>query len=182
MRSIIRMLYCRYPMSLLECEQEEVKEIESKLAIDFIQIGEANYKEVAGIRPEEQYKKEFERMLNQKAFGIAAKINDTVVGYGWAKFNGCDDKFFKVGNNVCLLASFFVRPDYRGVNIYPNIINELIKITTIKWGFTKWYIAIFNRNESSLRGAKKVGFRETRQYAFIRVLRKTIDKGLIMSS
>ncbi|WP_449355157.1 GNAT family N-acetyltransferase [Virgibacillus natechei] len=154
-------------------------EVTKNRHIDYIIIDERNYHEIAIIRHGKQYMNEFKRMLKHNAVGIAAVIDGVIVGYGWAKCGEGEDKFFDIDSNVCLLASFYVRSDYRGNNIYPNLVKELISITKNRWSYSKWYIAIFCNNTSSLNGAKKVGFHVVREYKFDRVLRKTLNKAYI---
>jgi len=153
--------------------------IESKAEISYEKITYENINEVLLLRNNSR-KKEFYKLLKEnKSFGITASINGEIVGYGWVKFEGCYDKFFKISKNKAYLASFFVNEQWRGRSIYPNLISELITRITSIYSLKNIYIAIDNENIASITGAKKVGFVKIYNNRSYRILKNTIFKGNI---
>ena len=143
----------------------------SDLEIKMIPITEENTSLVCELRGAE-YEKQFRYQLSLGDFGYYAYCGDNPVGYGWAKHEGSDDFFFKIGEGCIYLCRFFVHESMRGHRVYPEIISELMKREKHAETF---YIAVERGNESSERGLKKVGFEFVKEYGFIRGFKKTFN-------
>lgn len=124
------------------------------------------------------YLKEFKKMLETNDYGLFAVIGGKPVGYGWAKNKGSKDYFFEI--NECYLCRFFVSNSYRGLNIYPTIIQELIIKMNKEEGIEKFYIAVENTNKPSIKGISKLGFKFIKEYSFLRILKITLNKKKLM--
>jgi GNAT superfamily N-acetyltransferase len=179
LRYLLRKLFHRYPMYLIELDLNKPVKEKSKIPLKYIRIDETNYKEVSNIRPWKKNHREFYKMLTQGAIGIAAKDDDVIVGYGWIKLKGCSDDFFIIEDGVCISSNDFVRPEYRGNGIQSAIIKEKVRIINNELNCMKCYGGVFTYNSASLKGAKKFGYRIIKEYHFLRVLKLTLNKAVL---
>lgn len=92
------------------------------------------------------------------------------------KIKKSKDEFFNIDGENCLLASFFVKEEFRGKNIYPNLIRKIITDVYELKRIYKYCIAIFEYNKSSLRGVDKLGFKINCRNNFKRFCKVTLNK------
>jgi RimJ/RimL family protein N-acetyltransferase len=59
--------------------------------------------------------------------------------------------------------------DYRGLGLYPAMLSEILNYLKQK-DFTKSYIYCDSKNEKSIRGIKKAGFREYKIISYLNIL------------
>lgn len=149
----------------------------ARVSISFLSITPENAAWVRKLRGAE-YVNQFREQLSQGDFGYYAMLNGTPVGYGWAKHEGADDFFFRIGHSCVYLCRFFVHESMRGNNIYPSLISALI---AHEKNCDCFYIAVERGNVSSERGLTKVGFSFVEERGFIRVLRITLNKKALNS-
>ena len=116
--------------------------------------------------------KEFCRNLTHGE-GVFLFCGEEIVGYGWLKKKRCKDPFYKIGENVAYLSSFFVEESWRGKGLYPAMISFLIENAP---EYDRFYISAYSTNKSSIRGLLKVGFSLTETIVFSRFLKTTINK------
>lgn len=157
---------------LFTLERKNAIPVTSRAAIEFLPITEENAAWVKELRGEE-YVGQFLAQLRGGDFGYYAVLNGAPVGYGWAKHESADDFFFKVSKGTVYLCRFFVHEKARGQNIYPALISALIEKEK---DTDRFYIAVERGNTSSERGLLKVGFTFLKEYGFVRILRKTLNK------
>lgn len=157
---------------LFRLERGDFVPRKAKISLDFVPITEENAELVRDLRAPE-YVQAFKRHLALGDFGYYAFLDGAPVGYGWAKHEGSDDFFFKVGEGMAYLCRFFVREEMRGQGIYPELITNLIEKEADENVF---YIAVERGNESSERGLKKVGFSFVKGKKFVRLMGLTINK------
>lgn len=162
-------------MSIYELFFDDMIQVKSNLNLTYKTISEENILEVAKLRNNSRLR-EFKKNIKQKSIGIAAYKDDSIVGYGWIKWEGCYDNFFHITGDKGYLASFFVAPEYRGNGIYPCIIQELIKKTNKLYGAEYFLIGIQKENKASINGALKVGFSYLKHVNFLRAFKVTIPK------
>lgn len=148
----------------------------SDLPVEMVRITENNVKWVTMLRGRE-YESHFKYQISLGDFGYYACIEGKPVGYGWIKHPGSDDYFYNIGAGCCYLCRFFVCEEVRGHNIYPMLISSLIEN---KKEFKSFYIGVEKGNIASENGLKKVGFEFIEEYKFIRVLRHTLNKKMIV--
>ena len=158
-------------MCLHEIDRQEMVICQSKIPLSFVPVDFENAKIVKNLRGK-KYIKKFKKQLKNGDYGLYAFCDGVVVGYGWQKNAGSKDLFYIIDDGCSYLSQFFVNSTYRGKNIYPVIINELINTTD----YNKYYIAAYDTNTSSLRGISKVGFSFVRHDVFVRFLKKTFFK------
>lgn len=144
---------------------------EARVNITFIPITPENAVWVRDLRGAE-YVAQFEAQINGGDYGFYAMLDEKPVGYGWAKHEGADDFFFRIGHSCVYLCRFFVHESMRGNNIYPALISALI---AHEKDCDCFYIAVERGNVSSERGLTKVGFSFVEERGFIRVLRITLN-------
>ncbi|MGJ7919515.1 GNAT family N-acetyltransferase [Neobacillus sp. LXY-4] len=170
---LFKKLFHVYRSRLYSIHFGDEKNINPKINISFKPINDENYSLVKTFRGDE-YIKEFKEMLNLNDFGLYVYVNEEPVGYGWAKLKNSKDYFYIINN--CYLCRFFVSPDYRGLNIYPSIIKEIMTIINKEYGIRKFYIAVDKTNVSSINGITKVGFKFRKEHRFIRGCKMTLKK------
>lgn len=179
MKRIIQYIYrifSIYKLYLYEVDLETVRKVEHNITcqakhVKFLRIDNDNYKVIPQISG--MLESNVRRMLSYHDFGVYICVDEKPVGYGWVKQEGSKDAFFSFVN-CAYLCRFFIHPDYRGMKLYPLTINYLIN--EFKHKYPKFYIAIEHKNISSIRGAKKVGFRQINDLTFVRILRYTLNK------
>lgn len=165
----------RYDMNLYGLNMDDMIRVRPDLNLTYEFVTEKNLIDVARLRNNMRLR-EFRRILKQNSLGLVAYVDSEIAGYGWIKLEGCYDAFFRIGGDKGYLASFFVRPKYRGKNIYPNIIQELILKSNESYGTEYFLIGIQKENLASIRGASKVGFSYLRDYKIYRAFKMTIPK------
>lgn len=139
------------------------------LKIKFIPITLENLYLVENLRG----KRYIKQLRDQMIFGYYAYVDDKPVAYGWVKYKGSKDYFFKIEKNCCYLCRFFTHASVRGHNIYPLLVLELIKHEK---EYESFYIDIEEGNFSSEKGLVKVGFKKIKKLKFFRVLKRTIKQ------
>lgn len=146
-------------------------EITTDLDYSFVEITAENYKLISDISAERL--SNFHRMISLKDYGVFICVEGKPVGYGWAKFCGSSDYFFKLGN-VCYLCRFYINPSFRGHNLYPLLIKYLLdKFKNI---YDDIYISVAPENTPSIRGVAKHDFKFLCRLRFIRLLKLTFNK------
>ena len=171
-------IFCIYKQNLYFSDIYRTNHVESKVEISFEIIGNSNYEKVGRIRGD-TYIKQFKKQISMEDIGVYACINSIPVGYGWVKVKGSKDFFYNTKNNCAYLCRFFVNDKYRGLNIYPCLIKELMRISSEKYEIQKFYISADEENLASIRGITKVGFKLIRKNKFIRFLKVTINKKIL---
>lgn len=161
---------------LFYLNRKDAKHIKSDLPIKMVEITEKNIDLAANLRGSE-YVSQFEYQLSLGDFGYYAYVEGEPIGYGWAKHPGSDDFFYKIGEGTCYLCRFFVHESARGHNVYPEIISELIKREN---NTNHFYIGVERGNVSSEKGLSKVGFEFVNEYGFIRGVRHTFNKKILI--
>jgi len=153
-------------------KREELSRVSARVNIDFVPITEQNVDLVKELRGE-IYAERFKYQLSLGDFGFYAYLGGTPVGYGWAKHEGSDDYFFKIGKGCVYLCRFFVHESMRGNAVYPALISALIERESRAETF---YIAAERGNDASVRGLTKVGFKFLKEFGFIRGFKRTFNK------
>ena len=111
--------------------------------------------------------------LKRNIDGVLAVCDGEIVGYGWIKFKGDSDKFYRFGDRVAYLSEFFVENSFRGQGIYPSIISQLILSHD---DYNDFYISAYSNNISSKKGLEKVGFKRIKTLRFTRFLKVTFRR------
>ena len=106
-------------------------------------------------------------------FGYYAYVDGKPVGYGWIKYAGSDDFFYKIEERCVYLCRFFVHESVRGHKVYPEIISNLIQKEK---NIEHFYIGVERGNISSEKGLVKTGFKLVKEYGFIRGFKHTFNK------
>ena len=174
-------LFSVYKLFLYEVDVETVEHTYIHTSTDykvtFQRVDTSNYKLVSNISGE--LLGNVKRMLSYKDYGVFVCVNGKPVGYGWLKEEGSKDAFFSF-ENCAYLCRFYVHPDYRGMNLYPMTIKYLVD--SFKSKYSKFHIAIEHKNEASIKGAAKIGFKQIKDLTFVRILRCTFNKCKITTS
>ena len=84
-----------------------------KQELEMVPVTEENVFLVKELRGD-IYEEQFLYQLSMGDFGYYAYIDGKPVGYGWAKHEGSDDYFYKIGKNCIYLCRFFVHESARG--------------------------------------------------------------------
>ena len=103
---------------------------------------------------------------------------DKIVAYIWISYSSiCYDKLFNINlkKNQAYIYKAFTHPAYRGLNIYPALLNKVC-LELSKEKIEKCYIATTPDNLSSKRGISKVGFKKVGSIWFFKIdkLKKAI--------
>lgn len=158
-------------MLLHNLKRENIINVPSKILVDFVPITYENIEMVQSIRGS-AYVGMFRDYLNKGCYGIYACVDNAVIGYGWLKKDSSYDMFYKINHGVGYLSSFYVSDTYRGNNIYPALINQLVSLSN----YNEYYIAAYDTNISSLKGIEKVGSAFVRKDVFMRIMKLTFLK------
>ena len=166
--------------NLIKCWHERLFYVERKnvtrrcsdLTVKMIPVTKENAAWVRTLRGAE-YEKQFLDQLGMGDFGYFACVDGKTVGYGWVKRPGSKDYFFRIGEGCRYLCRFFVHESMRGHGIYPELICALIEHEA---DVNDFYIDVERGNEASERGLKKVGFEFQKEFVFLRVLRRTVNR------
>ena len=145
---------------------------EARVNVTYVPITPENAAWVRDLRGAE-YVSQFEAQLKDGDFGFYAMLDDSPVGYGWAKHAGADDFFFRIDRSCVYLCRFFVQKAMRGNNIYPALISALIERES---DCDCFYIAVERGNIASERGLSKIGFTLVKEFKFIRAFKVTLNK------
>lgn len=172
-KNLLKKFFWIYREELFKLSYNDKKDISLKDNVSFIKIDIENYKEVSNIRPGLLYINDFRKMLSYGDYGIYVCVDNIPVGYGWAKIETSKDYFFHIKN--CYLCRFYVNPDFRGRNLYPATILQLMH-TFNNIGTHTFYIAAETSNKSSLNGIRKIGFTYIKTLNFYRLLKITLNK------
>ncbi len=155
--------------------RNDVKNVTSDMNISYVPIILENINWVEELRGKE-YVRQFEKQLAYGDFGYYAIIDNIPVAYGWVKHRYSKDFFFKISKECCYLCRFYTNKNYRGHNIYPCIISELINHEK---ECNQFYIDIEKGNKSSKKGLSKVGFKKVKDLKFFRAFRITLNKYML---
>ena len=141
--------------------------------IELIDINDENLEANKSYYPSKY--RSWKRSLKKGEKGVFAVCDGKAIGYGWLKKKGTKDPFYRFGKSVAYLAGFYVSSDFRGQNIYPALISQLILSSP---EYDKFYISIYTSNVASRNGLLKVGFELIRSLTFIRIraLKVTLNK------
>jgi len=170
-------IFVSYNMCLHTLNSLNLKECNARIPLDFVDITENNVDLVLQIKKEKKIVKKFRRQLAMGDCGYYAVSNNKVIGYGWCKNPGSKDLFYKIDNNCNYLGGFFVSGEYRGNNVYPALITQLVK----KAKYPQIFIGAYDYNMSSLNGLVKPGFTFVRKDTFFRFLKRTLNKKNLVS-
>lgn len=163
----------KYIMNTYEIDFRELT-LKSDLEIELVDISFDNLKDVAALRKGARYK-EYKRTLEEnKSIGIAVKFGNEIIGYGWGKFEGAFDNFFHI-NVDGYIGGIFVDSKYRGHNVAPVIIYEIIKRLREK-GVCKYYVAIQEQNYASIKAVEKIGMNMLDKRTIYRIMKRTVPK------
>lgn len=157
---------------LFYISRETVVKCQSDLLLEMLPITKENTVWVRTMRGQE-YVKQFIDQLAMGDFGYYACVNGKAVGYGWVKYPGSKDYFFNIEEGCRYLCRFFVHESMRGHGIYPELICALIEHEDEANNF---YIAVERGNVASERGLRKVGLEFQKEFSFLRLLRRTVNK------
>ena len=169
---MFKIVFNIYQEKLFSISYTDRNVIQSKYNISYELINYNNYRIVEKLRSK-QYVNDFKQMLKLGDIGVYAKINNKIVGYGWVKKKDSKDYFFKI--DEFYLCRFYVHNDFRGFNIYSNIINWLMTYINDNYCSSKFYIAVEAENNSSTRGVEKIGFNYIKTLNFYRLLKITLN-------
>lgn len=64
----------------------------------------------------------------------------------------------KLKSDEAHIATAYTSPEFRGNNIYPAVLQHILRYTTIEKGINRAYIASLPSNIASVRGIEKAGF------------------------
>lgn len=128
----------------------------NNIDISIKKIGLDECKDVIAIR-DENVKRAFEFMCTTSQI-ILAKWNGQIAGHAVLKPCGVKGRLSGVWKNRAYIHYCFVAPQYRGKNIYPNMLIFLSKAVFSKYPGTKVYISVERKNYPSIRGIEKCGF------------------------
>ena len=157
---------------LFRISREKVVKYRSDLLLEMLPITKDNVVWVRTLRGQE-YEKQFVDQLAMGDFGYYACLDGKAVGYGWVKHPGSKDYFFDIEEGCRYLCRFFVHESMRGHGIYPELICALIEHETEADVF---HIAVERGNMASEQGLKKVGFEFQKEFSFLRLFRRTVNK------
>ena len=133
-----------------------------KTGVNITEITCDNIECVADFRSE-KYVGTFYRFLEQGQYGVYAWLNSKVVGHAWAKV--CRDQSCRVNGyldicrNEALIHFCNVKADQRGNNIYPAMLAVLCQRLFVEADVSRVLIDTEVKNQASLRGIAKVGFK-----------------------
>lgn len=159
-----------YTMRLYQLNKNDLVVQLPKKQVEYVPVTYENLHWAKSFSKERQ----FRRYLKMGDFGYYAMLGGNPIGYGWEKQSGSKDLFYKV-NSGSYLGKFYVDNKYRGNNIYPSMIAQLVQHSSSE----NFYIAAYNTNVSSLRGLEKTGFSFLREDTVFRIFKITLNKKLL---
>ena len=159
----------KYKMILYEFKHESLKIIECKdSSISYVFFHKNEDRQLSNNLLEYAKKnnrlKNVKKHINDNSSIVVAKYNNNIIGYGFATEKKKDD-FYVLKDKSSYLNTFFVDKNYRGKNIYPNMINILI-YNILKSHISTIYISVMDNNYASIRGIEKCGFESVKKYNF----------------
>lgn len=165
---------------LYKVDIEHLKPVECKLPVEIEVINKNNVSKALDFR-EPNVEASFKNMLDSGETGIFGIMDGKAAAHAWAVVNNSNTKkvlepFYKTGSRVAYIHFCYVREDLRGNNLYPYLLNNLMKTINKTYGIRTFYGDIDEHNISSQNGAKKIGFELVRRYKFISVGGHIINK------
>lgn len=155
-----------------------IEESESDLALNLLDINDENVREVISLRNGTR-RREYRKLLREKkSIGIAASYQGRIIGYGWGKYVGAFDNFYKV-NVDGYIAGIFVSRDFRGHNVAPLIVSELVRKMKLN-GVEDFYTSIQTENFASQHAFKKLGVEKIKEVEMYRMFKMTVPKRNIL--
>jgi len=120
----------------------------------------------------------FQNMIREGQICIFAYIGDKAVGHAACVLPDTIVGAFHVKNSA-YIHYCYVEPKYRGHNIYPLMLCQLIKICEMEKNIQRFTIMTSKENISSQQGLKKVGFIFWKNYCCIEWWRLLWKKVLV---
>lgn len=159
---------------------EEIKSITSKIDLEIKKVDFNNVYQATDFRQQKMVFI-FENFLEKGDIGVFAFVNGKVVGHAWAVLNADQpskriDGYMDINRDECFIHYCNVSEEYRGKNIYPQMLSWLCKELVLVKKMKKIIIDCDISNVASLRGIEKIGFVFKTQKLFIRVFKKIVLK------
>lgn len=164
----------KYDMGLYTLQRDKLISYTSKLSAD-TRIEKVNQSLFQQLKQKYPRSFKIKKYSDSKITICVALTNEQIVGYGSLKTKNCKDTFYRIGENVAYLSSFFVEPEQRGKGIYPAMISFLVENSE----YEQYYISAYTSNIASLNGLQKTGFVLSKKVSFIRFLKTTLFKHYI---
>lgn len=131
-------------------------------------INRCNAKDILDYR-DEQVHDTFVKMLKENQLGLYVKYNGKVIGHAWCIVNkdiNIVNDLFLMSQKTAMLHFCNVKEVFRGKNIYPYMLCNLITCVKEKFDIDNFYIWTEQDNLSSQKGLMKLGFKKKEQIEF----------------
>lgn len=169
--------YNHYIMEL--CTQRPAK-VNTDLDVVFKEIMDEDMealKEIGGF--DMTYIQHLKRKYNEKIFGVGAYVSGEIVGYAWLCQKGCRDRQYIIKHTDFYIFDAFVSEKFRGHNLAPAILWELVEKCAEGQQESKICLAVRKNNHSAIKSYKKLGFEIVKSKRFIRVLKLNIPQKVL---
>lgn len=157
---------------------DDIKSVTPKGHVELKTVDSTNVLRAKDFRTQ-QTLNSFLKFLQNGDWGIYACVEGKVVGHAWAVVNSGQsskriDGYMDVNQNEAFIHYCNVSEEYRGKNIFPLMISELSKQLFYKNNLRKILIDSNIKNQASMRGIEKAGFKFLRRKIFIQILNKLL--------
>lgn len=161
----------------------ELKSIDCRLPIGIDFITNENTFKVLNFR-DKIIENCFKYMVSNKEIGIYGILDNHAIAHAWCIINDGKGKkkmgpFYKTKSKIAYIFFCNVKEEFRGNNIYPYLLYNLIKIVNEKYNIDTFYGDIDFHNIASQKGAEKIGFRLYKRCKFIIILNHVINKYIL---
>jgi hypothetical protein len=165
---------------LYKLDFRDLKTVECKLPVEIESISKENISEVLSFR-DTNTENCFKNMLRSDEIGVYVMLNNKAIGHAWCTISKNNVKkeigpFFKTKSGIAYLHFGNVKKDFRGNNIFPYLLYNLIKTVNENYDINIIYADIEYNNLSSQSGVEKLEFKLCKKYTFIDILGHTVNR------